>query len=458
MLTNLDWLSYGAEYPPKSERGRLERYRLNEQLFLSNHPRVWQENFNELARRLHKKVQEVETIFNYQQLLSKKTADFICGTPPAIETESNTDKLTNILGSQNWNVLLYEAFIDVSRYGNAVVKIKGKSMTAVSPAFWFPVVDPTDLKVITHHVIAYPTNPDKEGKMTRLYAEIHQPGKVTMQIFTLTAENRIGVLLEEKEEPTGLNDFAVQILTNVTHSGSLFGIDDYAIVNSLVEKLMWRLHCVDNILDKHSEPSLSGPESALSYDEKFKRYYLDLGKYFKRSSNDDPDLKYLTWDGNLSSAFDEIELLFKQIYILSEMGQAFTEGDDAGSASSGTALKLRLVSPRVKAARLVGINENTVKKLICLIAQINSISIDCDKLTLHWSDGLPVDETEQFQNLYTATGGKPIMSQYAAMKRMGLSDKETEAELQQIANENAANAPLYLTTIDGGESNDGETT
>ena len=138
------------------------------------------------------------------------------------------------------------------------------------------------------------------------------------------------------------------------------------------------------------------------------------------------------------------------------MGQAFTEGDDAGAASSGTALKLRLVSPRVKAARLVGINESTVKTLICLFAQINSIVLDYEKLTLHWSDGLPVDETEQLQNLYTATGGKAIMSQYAAMKRMGLSDSEVEAELQQIADENAASAPIQLTAIDSNGDSDDE--
>lgn len=456
MLTNLDWLSYGAEYPPKPERDRLERYRLNEQLFLSNHPQAWKDDFNELARRLHKKASEVETIFNYQQLLSKKTADFVCGQPPTIETEQNTDNIVCLLNRQKWNVLLYEAFIDVSRYGNAVIKLKGKSMAAVSPSFWFPVVSPTDLKEITHHVIAYPTEPDKDGRMTKLYAEIHEPGKITIRLYSLSAENKIGALLEEKTESLSFEDFAVHILANVTHSGSIFGIDDYAIVNSLTRKLMWRLHCIDNILDKHSEPSMSGPQSALSYDEKFKRYFLDLGKYFTRNSNDDPDLKYITWDGNLTGAFEEAELLFKQIYVLSEMGQAFTEGDDSGAASSGTALKLRLVSPRVKAARLVGINESTVKTLICLLAQINGIVLDYEKLTLHWSDGLPVDETEQLQNLYTATGGKAIMSQYAAMKRMGLSDSEVEAELQQIADENAASAPIQLTAIDSNGDSDDE--
>ena len=87
---------------------------------------------------------------------------------------------------------------------------------------------------------------------------------------------------------------------------------------------------------------------------------MDLGKYFKRDSNDDPDTKYITWDGNLDSAYKEIDTLLTQLYTLSEMGQAFMEGGGGGNASSGTALKLRMVSPRIKAARLKSINTATV--------------------------------------------------------------------------------------------------
>ena len=69
------------------------------------------------------------------------------------------------------------------------------------------------------------------------------------------------------------------------------------LLTAIVAKIMWRVHCIDNVLDKHSDPSLSGPSSALSYDDKFQKYYLDLGKYFMRNSTDDPDTKYITWDG-----------------------------------------------------------------------------------------------------------------------------------------------------------------
>lgn len=456
MLTNLDWLNKGQPYPPANEKERIDQYKVNEQLFLTKHAEVWKSDFEKIAARLRKKKYDVETVFNYQQLLSKKTADFVCGEPPTIETAADTDALVKKLDDWGFFTLLYEAIIDVSRYGNAVQKIVGKRLTAVNPAHWFPIVDPADLKHITQHVIAYPTAPDKENKMTQLYVEIHDIGRVEVRFYKFDSDfSEIGALIEQPasdtgeipQRDTGLDDFAVRVLTNITHSGSVFGIDDYSVVNSVIAKIMWRLHCADRVLDKHSEPSVSGPQSALEFDERTGMYFLNLGNYFKRNTNEDPDLKYITWDGNLDSNFREIEMLFNQLYTLSELGQAFSEAA-GGTADSGEALKLRMVSPRIKAARLVNINKGSVKKLITMLAQINGIAIDYDGLTIHWNDGLPDDEKEQAETLTVATGGKAIMSQYAAMKRMGLSDEEADAELEQMDVERSAAAPVLLSAFD----------
>ena len=448
MLTDLNWLD-GGLYPPRVEQARIDKYKLNEELFLTRHSDALQEVFNELARRTNKTNKDVKTIFNYQQLLSKKTADFVAGEPPEINTEQKADELDKLLQHQRFNTRLYEAIIDVSRYGNAVLKIVGDRLSAVSPQYWYPVVDPTDLKTVTQHVIAYPITPDHDGEMTELYAEIHDIGRVEQRIYGYDERSQeIGALKSSHVEHTGLNDFAVQVLTNVTHSGSIYGIDDYAIINSIVAQIMWRLHCADTVLDKHSEPSLSGPSTALTWDERFNTYFLDLGNYFKRDTKDSPNVEYITWDGNLDSAYKEIELLLEQLYTLSEMGQAFMEGGGGGSAASGTALKLRMVSPRIKAQRLANINTASVKQIVTLLAQVNGITLDYDTLSIRWQDGLPDDEVEEVNLLTTATGGKAIMSQFSALKARGLSDEEVEIELEQMAVEQAANMPIMLSTID----------
>lgn len=446
MLTDLSWLENGQVFPPAQERKRLDEYRRNDMLFSTKIPHEWQTSFSAIARRLGKNQSEIDTVFNYQQLISKKTADFVCGEPPTIETEQDTDKIIKALARLEFFTKLYEAFIDVSRFGNAVLKFRDKNVTAVSPMFWFPICDKSDLKSIAHHVIAYPVNPDSNGIMQSLYVEIHEKGRFTERTYGLNGAS-IGSMTDEKTHTTGLEEFAVQVLTNTTCSSSLFGISDYSIINSVVEKLIWRFSCIDNVLDKHAEPSMSGPSSALDYDEKFGVSFLNLGKYFARDSEQSPDLRYITWDGNLESSFKEAEMLFNQLYILSEMGQAFA--DAGGSDSSGTALKLRLVSPRVKAARLAKLNDSRVKNIICILCQLNGISVDYDSLTLHWNDGLPTDETEQIQTLSLAVQNK-IMSQYAAMKRLGISDAEVEAELEQISEEQSAVQPVTLGVIERG--------
>lgn len=450
MLTDLNWLDKGKPYPPPAEAERIKTYEANEKLFLTKHSDVWKPAYEEISRRLKKRNINVDTVFNYQQLLTKKTADFVCGDPPTIETGDDTDLLSKMLEAQQWGTKLYEAFIDVSRYGNAVPKLVGNRLTAVAPRYWFPIVDPSDLKFVVKNVIAYPVTPDSRGVMTELYAEIHGIGRIETRLYKFDGEkSEIGELKQAgKTQETGLDAFAVLPLTNVTHSGSVYGLDDYAVVNSIVSKIMWRLHCADNILDKHSEPSVSGPSSALELDPKTGMYFLNLGTYFKRNTEQDPDLKYITWDGNLESNFKEIETLLNQLYTLCEMGQAFSEAA-GGTADSGEALKLRMVSPRIKAARLVNINSATVKRIIALLAQTNGIDLNYDSLTLRWNDGLPVDDKERTETLSLATGGKAIMSQYAAMKQLGLTDDEVEAELEQMAAERAASMPVFLSPVDG---------
>ena len=105
-------------------------------------------------------------------------------------------------------------------------------------------------------------------------------------------------------------------------------------------------------------------------------------------------------------------------------------------------------SPRIKAQRLVGINAGTVKKIISLLAQVNSITIAYDTLTIHWADGLPEDDKEQIETLVNATGGKSVMSQYSALKKRGLTDAETEKELEQMRIERAASGPFVLGVVD----------
>lgn len=448
MLTNLDWLSKGQTFPPSSETARLEQYRINELLFDSGQKEAYEKLYTAFANKVKKPVlKSVDTVINYQQLLSKKTADFVCGEPPEIEVNEHSQELERLLQRNKFNTKLYEAVIDLTRYGNAVWK-RGATISAVQPKHWFPIVDETDLKQIKQHCIAYGIKPDEQGNPTELYAEVHNIGYYDELRFKLDKDGVIGTAENPVRHQTGLDDFAITVFTNVTHSGSIYGIDDYKPINAIVAQLIWRFHCVAYVLDKHSEPTMTGPRSALKFDTRTGLSYFDLGSFLHREDKNDPDLNYVTWDGSLESAFKEIELLTEQLYTLSEMGQAFLVGGGGGEADSGTALKLKMVAPRIKAARIASLNDDEIKQTISIMAMTNGINISADDLQILWQDGLPDDEKEQMETLMLATGGRPVMSLRTALRRLGFSPDQIDDELDEIASDQSQSMPSLLSVFD----------
>ncbi len=448
MLTNLDWIAPDKPYPPHAERNRLRRYEDNEKLFNGEHAAVFEGDFKRLEEYLLRKRIHLLTVLNYPQLLTKKTADFVCGEPVLVEAgKKKVEALLSALDEMNFDTLLYEAIMDVSRFGDSPIKLMNDRLSIVAPEYWFPIVDETDLKHIVQHVVAFPTKPDEKGNFHEIYVEIHSVGSVEMRRYTASTSTGItsfGTLIGTVTTPTLLDDFAIKVLSNVTHSKSLYGIDDYAIIRPLVEKMMWRLHCMDAVLDKHSDPSLSGPESAMDTDQETGMRYLDLGKYFVRNNKEDPSIEYLTWDGGLDPSFKEMELLLNQTYILSEMGAAFTDGRDHGQISSGTALKLRLVSPRIKAQRIAGINSRTLRQVLGLIAKIKGIALEAKDISVTWNDGLPNDPKEDVEVFGLANGGMPVESQVSTIMRWNdCTEEEAKVMLTQIQIEQAASNPYY---------------
>lgn len=439
MLTNTDWIETGREFPPRREEKRIERYRDYKDMFEGEYDKVYNYDFNLKAVKLRMKDVEVSTAINYPQLLAKKTADFVCGETPNIDVGDN-DKVKPALESMGFQSALYEAMIDVSRYGNAVVKTLDDRISVVPPKVWFPIVDEFDRKKIVAHVLAFVS--DK-----KIFVEIHEDGKYEKRVYrTFEAKDKGNVLhfgkLEKSETiRTGVAENAVQILSNVTTTDKLYGISDYGVIEDIHKELVWRIFCAERILNKHAAPSIVGTSSMLEKDPITGVQILRTGNFFKRDSNDEPMPQYLTWDGNMGAVMWEIEWLTNQMYTLSEMGAAFLEGAGKGEVNSGRALRLRMTSPLIKAQRLASINTMPVKKIVKLVAEANKTSLEYGDIAITWNDGLPNDVMDDMQ-LYTAASGKPVMSQFTAVKRFqSLDDKGTDEEVATI---NAENGALFV--------------
>lgn len=447
MLTDLNWIATGRPFPPKDEEKRINNYKKYAAMFNGKYEDVFGTYFSNKALEIRLRNVRVSTIINYPQLLTKKTADFVCGEPPAIDIGDYTDVLQDELDYMSFAHTLYEGMMDVSRFGNAVIKTLDDRVSIVPPEYWFPVVDPFDRKKINYQVIAFVAD-------RSIYVEIHEPGRYEKRLYEARKERgdnnslEFGDMLGEPEVfTTNVDENAVQVLSNVTSSDSLYGISDYDIIQATLKQLLWRIFCVERILDKHSAPSIVGPGTMLEKDQITGLPLIKPGNFFKRDSEQTPMPQYLTWDGNLQSVQWEIEWLTNQMYTLSEMGAAFLEGAGKGEVNSGRALRLRMTSPLIKAQRLVGINDQSVKRIIRNVALSRGINVKIKDISTNWKDGIPNDQIDECDIYERATGGKPFMSQITAIKRFNnLDDMAADEELAAIEGEqNLVFNPMELT-------------
>lgn len=418
MLFDLDWLQTGKEFPPPSERERLKTYRDNRALFEGNISEVLEPYCRRIAAIFQRFYNGFETpdVFeldlNYFQLMTLKTGDLMVGEPPTL-TVKDGDALEEIVDHTDFNGKLLGAVYDLSRYGDAILRLKidaynRKNFVVVSPDMWFPIVNQEDTSEVLCHVIAWVTckNPDEKIESNRRYelnAQVHRRGHYESYKWAIknvvrgaivvdasglnikTDKYTIGELISKVEKTeTGFKDFAIIPLHNATTSDRVYGINDYDRITPIIAELQVRYALENFILDKHSAPTMYGPDSAFKPNDQGE-YHLPTGGAIPVGDGEPPP-GYLTWDASLSANHYIIERLEKHLYSLSEMGAIVN--DDAFGASQGfEALETRMTNARLKARRLSSRLTRPIRQLLSELS-----GIDANKISLYWNDGIPNNE------------------------------------------------------------------
>jgi hypothetical protein len=104
-----------------------------------------------------------------------------------------------------------------------------------------------------------------------------------------------------------------------------------------------RLTALDWVIHKHSDPILTGPEIEGMGD------MVRLGGAYISRTNDDPDVKFVTWDAKLDHAFRELDILYSEVFAMAQLpsflfGSSITSAQSQGGGTShtdGTTTKLR---------------------------------------------------------------------------------------------------------------------
>lgn len=460
MLTSLDFLQPGKPWPPPEEAERLERYAQNRLLFEGKHEQV----YKDWIRLLREDQQAtLEMILNWHKRLSTLFADLLLGEPPRItagEQDSDEQKTVERLIDDNglFNVA-YEVALDVSRYGTGLFKVRYDGRAIIEgqqPAVWFPVVKADNIKEVQAHVLAwtYEENTQERGRtVTKKYlkAEVHEKGKITNLLYELK-DNMIGQLLEQEETETGVDEFLVVPVNNILTTDRVTGLDDYSDLDSIIQELEVRIAQISRILDKHADPNMYGPDSALEYDSTTGQWtFRGGGKYFPVGPDEQPP-GYVTWDGQLEAAFRQIDLLMEQLYILSETSAAAFGQLKSGLAESGTALRRLMMAPLAKVNRIRMRFDPALKEVLWLASKLEKAqgmagAIVLENIHIDWRDGLPDDEQELTQNeVQRYTAG--LTSLESALRRLyGLEGQALQEEIARIRGEQAGQGAAELPSI-----------
>lgn len=502
MLRNLAWLEPGQAFPPLKERRRIRRYVENEALFDGEHfgevlrtrEQIYAREgsiavYQKCAERISQVIGNFDDVIsfpvllNFQRLMSLKMADLVCGEFPTITgvTSKENEALKDVRDVTDFDAKLFATTIDISRYGDALWRIylndqKRKVFTCWDPKEWYPVVSQDGTNTITAHVLCWRVNLTESAEGVppewQLHAQIHwavgdKVGQYEYRVYDLGSEGHtIGKLIKSETVSTGLDTCAVFHLKAYSVTNTVYGYDDYMPVDSILAEIMTRVGQISVILDKHADPNITGPVTMLSIDPNTGEAHLKHGKFFAVSPGEQ-EPKYMTWDGQLTAAFEQLEFLVNQLYILSEMGAALLGGQDGSStAISGTAMRFKMVNPLAKARRIANSMTRPVRMLFSELSSDAEVEDDVQSvgdnpaagdsgatgddsgrvaepplklpipfkhISVFWSDGLPDDPRENVEICKLATGATKMMPlETGIMEYFGRTNEEALQWLEKI--------------------------
>lgn len=461
----------GGTFPPKNHRKRISRYRDNENLFKGFHYEVFQ------RRREHLSTNQNNLLYisaNLPALICKKSADFLFGEPVSFDAgkEENSKEQERLEGfnlEHDMNILNYESSLGNAYRGDSFYKIRwgqqwrGNVDKKLDPFrlfiepqnanYVFPESLPGDAKNIFVYHIAVPVH-DRENEYL-LKVESHYPGKIVERTFRMRPNQvdfkgkiiTFDIYAEIKGVSNSTNtDVPYPLVVHIPNyalEDSWEGLDDLSEHHSLFDEINMRLSLIAEILDKHSDPAMAVPPGSLDEDENGQPiFHAQRDKIFEQDHNE-PEPKYITWDGQLNAAFKELDVLIDYLLMTAEIPAVVLGKDNSGtSGASGSGIKQRMNSLLLKIKRKRQYYEKGLRRVI-LIAQLlehaKSSKVDYEVVQqprILFNERLADDEMEKATVAQIRTGGKPTKSQKSIlMEDYKLTEEQADNELERIKEE-----------------------
>lgn len=319
--------------------------------------------------------------------------DAVLEDAPTITGQDNEQPTIDLLSPS----LLKSARIvvgDIIRYGVGVFVNRQIGMVqAVDPRWWFPVRAPYDTSMDTGiTVLAWPYSTGRELMPDALLVETYRPNVMSrehrrLKGLTIGADIMAGTLHDAP------NMDAVVAVRGDEHD--FYGTSDYLNAAQFVEEIHRRESQTSKALDRHANPHLAVPESAMSVGEDGRMHIDQDGMVIPVPDTATVAPQYIVWDAKFESQQHAINRAFQAILRGSRIAPILAMPDmKVPQLASGAALR-RLAIPTV--ARIKELRANledgmraAIRGAVSLLANAGqpAVMVDVERLEFDWPPAL----------------------------------------------------------------------
>lgn len=230
---------------------------------------------------------------------------------------------------------------------------------------------------------------------------------------------------------------------NVRFPGSLYGRSDYKAKESLMQMINQLTSLAQYAIERNSDPHMAVDQrfiEALNVDPAYAPHPDDLGKWFGENEDSKGLTRYITWDGNLSSLFEQRQHMIDMLFLYAELAPGILGQDSGGSIpESGRALEIKYARTLSAIYRRQRYWERSLEHLYKVAMKLLGAKGDIElEVTFNTSVAQTTKDVLEDAALLKASG---VMSNEEVIRltlsRMDYTPEEIEQEVRNIQGESS---------------------
>lgn len=456
-----------------TDRNRIQRYLENDAL---TDPRTHYDAFRTLGPQLSAPSREEWLAVDFFGMFSRLMRHYVFGPEFQIRGKNsapNASHVERIFGTSNCLQLFTQGAEQVTALGDTIyrVDIEDKedpedpeemlpqaSFKSIHPAHYFPQLDPLDATRVIAVDLAWvlPISADQKGThgvaedlivLFERHSIDDDGGQVEYDLWSWEGTKRVRQLdidaffPELEDGPTGIDEIPIVHVGNNVKAGEHYGTSEFMRIRRLVLALESRLSQEDEVLDKHARPKLIVGPGVLDTDGRSRLAHFDIIEIEPSILEKAVKPEYLTWNMQIEGIRHEIEKLEEYLFMVTETSPAsFGLERDGSQVESARAL-------RFKAHRTVNKVFDQREAWTCGIIDMFRIAQKLENaareeddintykrgpIEIIWPDPIIEDQDADVQN-YVVTKQAGLVSRKRAVRDLwNLSEKDADAEVQEI--------------------------